>query len=109
PPDWVFRPWMSGNEWNTQERVMAEVERSRVENIPAGVVVVEAWSDESTLVAFRDAKYTVHRDGAPHRLADFRFPADSAWPDPKGMVDDLHKRGVKVLLWQVPLLKARPR
>src|SRR5438552_7240991 len=65
PPDWVFRPWMSGNEWNTQERVIAEVERSRVENIPAGVVVVEAWSDESTLVAFRDAKYNVHRDGAP--------------------------------------------
>jgi hypothetical protein len=24
-PDWVFRLWASGNEWNTQELVMARV------------------------------------------------------------------------------------
>jgi alpha-glucosidase (family GH31 glycosyl hydrolase) len=108
PPDWVFRPWMSANEWNTQERVMAEVERSERERIPAGVLVIEAWSDESTFVAFRDADYEVHEDGSAHRLADFEFPADGAWPDPKGMVDELHRRGIKLLLWQIPLLKARP-
>jgi 1,3-alpha-isomaltosidase len=108
PPDWVFRPWMSANEWNTQERVMAEVERSEREGIPAGVLVIEAWSDESTFVAFRDARYEVHKDGSPHRLADFEFPVDGAWPDPKGMVDELHRRGIKLLLWQIPLLKALP-
>src|SRR5581483_10499905 len=26
----------------------------------------------------------------------------------KAMVDDLHARGIRVVLWQVPLLKARP-
>lgn len=108
PPSWTFHPWMSANEWNTQARVMGEVERSLEEQVPVGVVVIEAWSDESTFVAFRDAEYRVHRDGAPHRLADFRFPADGAWPDPQGMVEELHARGVKVLLWQVPLLKTRP-
>ncbi len=25
PPDWIYRLWMSGNEWNTQARVLAEV------------------------------------------------------------------------------------
>jgi len=104
PPSWVFRPWMSGNEWNTQARVLAEVRRSLAEQIPVGVIVIEAWSDESTFVAFRDARYPVHHDGAPHRLADFEFPADGAWPDPKAMVDELHAAGVKVLLWQIPLV-----
>ena len=108
PPDWVFRPWMSGNEWNTEERVRAEVERSLAEGIPVGAVVIEAWSDETTFVAFRDARYAVHDDGARHRLADFEFPPDGAWPDPKGLVDWLHENGIRLLLWQVPLHKARP-
>ncbi|MEV4137007.1 TIM-barrel domain-containing protein [Dactylosporangium sp. NPDC049742] len=107
-PDWVFRLWASGNEWNTQERVTTEMALHRTHDIPVGVVVVEAWSDESTFVAFRDAQYQVHDDGRPHRLADFTFPPDGAWPDPKSMVDDLHADGVKVVLWQIPLQKMRP-
>jgi alpha-glucosidase (family GH31 glycosyl hydrolase) len=83
PPPWIYRLWMSGNEWNRQERLLAEVERSFEEDIPVGAVVIEAWSDEET--------FTV-------------FDAD-AWPDPRAMVDALHDRDVKVLLWQVPLVK----
>jgi alpha-glucosidase (family GH31 glycosyl hydrolase) len=108
PPSWIFRPWMSGNEWNTQALVMDQVERSRLERIPVGVVVIEAWSDESTFAAFRDAQYPIHADGSPHRLADFRFPSGGAWPDPRRMVEELHSRGIKLLLWQIPLLKDRP-
>jgi Alpha-glucosidases, family 31 of glycosyl hydrolases len=108
PPTWVFRPWMSGNEWNTQARAEAEVQRSLDEGIPVGVLVLEAWSDELTFVAFRDAEYSVHQDGSPHRLDDFTFPSAGAWPDPRGFIDWLHHQGIKVLLWQVPLLKADP-
>lgn len=107
-PDWVFRLWASGNEWNTQARVMAELDAHRQHDIPVGALVIEAWSDESTFTAFRDARYEVNEDGAPHRLADFTFPADGAWPDPRGMVEELHSRDVRVLLWQIPLLKMRP-
>nr|WP_246221513.1 TIM-barrel domain-containing protein [Phytoactinopolyspora mesophila] len=107
-PDWVFRLWASGNEWNTQARVMAEMDAHREHDIPVGALVIEAWSDESTFTAFRDAQYDVNEDGSPHRLADFRFPPDGAWPDPVGMVDELHNRDIKVLLWQIPLLKMRP-
>jgi alpha-glucosidase (family GH31 glycosyl hydrolase) len=103
PPDWVFRPWMSSNEWNTQERVLAEVERSIDLGISVGAIVIEAWSDEATFTAFNDAEYEVSLDGSPMRLDDFTFPADGRWPDPKAMVDRLHELGVKVLLWQIPI------
>lgn len=106
PPAWIYRLWMSGNEWNTQERVLEEVRRHAREDIPVGALVIEAWSDEETFVAWNGARYRVHADGAPHRLGDFTFPADGPWPDPKRMVDELHARGIKVLLWQIPLVKA---
>ena len=107
-PDWVFRLWASGNEWNSQARVQQEMDRHQELDIPVGALVIEAWSDESTFTAFRDATYPVHDDGSPHVLADFTFPPEGAWPDPKGMVDELHARDIKVLLWQIPLLKSRP-
>ena len=107
-PDWVLRPWASSNEWNTEARVRAEVGRSLAEGIPIGTVVIEAWSDETTFVAFRDATYPLHGDGSPHRLADFEFPPDGAWPDPKGLVDWLHGLGIRLVLWQIPLQRARP-
>lgn len=107
-PDWVFSLWASGNEWNTQSCILEILERHILEDIPLGAVVIEAWSDESTFTAFRDSHYEVREDGTPHTLGDFSFPPDGAWPDPKGMIDQLHENGTKVLLWQIPLLKMRP-
>ncbi|TRY19623.1 glycoside hydrolase family 31 [Tessaracoccus rhinocerotis] len=107
-PDWVFRLWASGNEWNTQAEVERQMALHAEHDIPVGSVVIEAWSDESTFTAFRDATYDLRADGGPLRLADFRFPAEGAWPDPKAMVDALHAAGTKVHLWQIPLLKMRP-
>src|SRR5258706_14432640 len=108
PPDWVFEPWMSANDWNTQRRVLDEVRRGTAEDVPVGVLVIEAWGDRSTFSAFRDAVYGPHADGRPHSLSDFPFPPDGAWPDPKALVDELHERGIRLLLWQIPLLKAAP-
>jgi alpha-glucosidase (family GH31 glycosyl hydrolase) len=107
-PAWVFRLWASANEWNTQAEVMKQMDLHREHDIPVGSVVIEAWSDESTFTVWRDAEYAVADDGSPLRLTDFTFPADGAWPDPKGMVDDLHARNIKLHLWQIPLIKMRP-
>ncbi len=107
-PEWVFRLWASGNEWNTQAEVERQVALHRQHDIPVGSVVIEAWSDESSFTAFRDAEYTVREDGGPLRLADFSFPPDGAWPDPKGMVDRLHQQEIRLHLWQIPLIKMRP-
>lgn len=107
-PAWVFRLWASGNEWNTQAEVMRQADLHREHGIALGSVVIEAWSDERTFTIWRDAEYKVNAAGSPMRYSDFQFPVDGAWPDPKGMVDELHGRDVRVLLWQIPLLKMRP-
>jgi len=106
-PDWVFRLWASGNEWNTQDIVLDRMDRHRDLDIPVGTVVIEAWSDEQGITIFRDAQYTVDPDGQAHGASDFSYPKDGAWPDPKGLIDELHGRGIRVVLWQIPLQKTR--
>ncbi len=106
PPQWSFGLWMSGNEWNSQAKIVQEVERSLAEGIQPAVLVIEAWSDETTFYIWNDAQYTPKEGAENFRLEDFTFPSDGKWTDPKGMVDWLHSKGIKVLLWQVPVLKA---
>lgn len=105
PPDWAFGLWMSANDWNSQERVLAEVARGEREGIPGDVVVIEAWADEATFYIWNDAQYDPLLTDRPPRLADFRFPAGGLWPDPKGMVEALHEGGARLVLWQIPLMK----
>ncbi|MBW7881931.1 MAG: hypothetical protein H3C34_04715 [Caldilineaceae bacterium] len=105
PPAWVFGPWMSSNEWNTQARVEHEVAQTVSHGIPATVLVIEAWSDETTFYIWNGARYTARPGAETFRLADFTFPADGPWPAPKAMVDALHAMGIRLVLWQIPALK----
>jgi len=105
PPDWVFGPWMSGNEWNSQERIVSEVRLSQQHCIPASVLVIEAWSDETTFYIWNDAQYTPRLGSECFNYSDFNFPPDGRWPDPKGLIDWLHAQGIRVLLWQIPVMK----
>ncbi len=105
PPDWVFGPWMSSNEWNSQERVLRELNKGRDLDIPATVLVIEAWSDEKNFYIWNDARYRV-KDGADHfSYSDFTFPADGLWPSPEAMVEEIHRDNTKLVLWQIPVLK----
>ena len=105
PPRWVFGPWMSGNEWNSQASVMEQVHQTIEHRIPATVLVIEAWSDEATFYIWNDARYTPRPANEPLAYADFTFPPEGRWPDPKGMIEALHHRGIRVLLWQIPVMK----
>ncbi len=105
PPEWSFGLWMSGNEWNSQTRVEQEVHASLEHGIQPSVLVIEAWSDETTFYIWNDAEYTALPSDAAPRYSDFTFPSDGKWHDPKGMVDWLHEQGVRVLLWQIPVMK----
>lgn len=105
PADWVFGHWMSSNEWNDQHKILEQLELSKRHKIPASVIVIEAWSDETTFYVWNDAEYSAKPSDEPHKLSDFNFPETGKWPDPKGMTDELHANGVKLVLWQNPILK----
>ncbi len=108
PPKWAFGLWMSGNEWNTQKRIQKEVQTSLDHDIQPTVIVIEAWSDETTFYIWNDAEYTSVSGDKALTYEDFTFPENGKWSDPKGMIDWLHKQGIKVLLWQVPVFKDVP-
>lgn len=105
PPDWAFGHWISSNEWNSQALVTEQLRLSQVHDIPATVLVIEAWADEKTFYIWNDAQYTPKPADQPFHLSDFTFPADGLWPDPKGMIDEMHRQGVRLVLWQNPVLK----
>jgi alpha-glucosidase (family GH31 glycosyl hydrolase) len=96
---------MSANGWNTQKETLEQIERMNELDIPATVMVLEAWSDEETFYIWNDARYETKTDGSAFSYADFTFPEEGKWPDPKGMIDILEKNGVKLLLWQIPVVK----
>lgn len=105
PPRWAFGPWMSSNGWNTQKEALEQLRQMKETAIPATVMVLEAWSDEETFYIWNDAKYTPRKDGGPFRYEDFEFPADGKWPDPKAFCECLERDGVKLILWQIPVIK----
>jgi len=105
PPEWAFGPWMSGNEWNSQAVVMEQVQKTLEHRIPATVLAIEAWSDEATFYIWNDARYEPKPGSDTFSYQDFSFPPDGRWPDPKGMINELHRLGIRVLLWQIPVMK----
>jgi alpha-glucosidase (family GH31 glycosyl hydrolase) len=81
------------------------VNKSLELGIKPSVIVIEAWSDETTFYIWNDAQYTPRPGSDAPLYTDFTFPADGKWTDPKGMVDWLHENGIKILLWQIPVMK----
>ncbi len=104
PPKWAFGPWISANHWDTQEKTEAQLEQLHNYNFPATVLVLEAWSDEATFYIFNGAKYVPVSGNEALKYADFDF-TQSAWPNPRGMIDKLHQDGVRLVLWQIPVYK----
>lgn len=105
PPKWAFGLWISANEWNSQSMVKAELDAAAANEIPVNVLVLEQWADEATFCVWHGAQYTPKPGREPFSYADFTFPPDGEWPDPKAMVADAHARGVRVVLWQIPAFK----
>ena len=105
PPKWVFGPWISSNRWNSQKIVIEQIKKTLESKIPATVVVVEAWSDESTFYIFNDANYIPKSGDKVFNYSDFTFPENGKWPDPKSLIDFIHSSDMKILLWQIPVEK----
>jgi alpha-glucosidase (family GH31 glycosyl hydrolase) len=102
-PKWAFGLWMSANEWDTQTETLEAMDKSITNDIPSTVLVLEQWSDENTFYVWNEATYTPVPGSAAFQNSDFTY--GSKWPDPKAMADTLHENGLKLILWQIPVLK----
>lgn len=103
--DWVYGPWMSSNNWDSQAEVLNQKDKTLELDIPSTVLVIEQWSDEATFYAFNDATYNEKKSGF-HTYDDYNFKG--RWPNPKAMVEELHSSDLKCFLWQIPVIKYVP-
>ncbi len=102
-PVWAFGPWISANEWNRQSEIETQINKTISNEIPTSVIVIEAWSDEDTFYIFNDAVYK-NVDGDENlSLSDFTYKG--RWKNPKEMVDYAHKNNIKIILWQIPVMR----
>ena len=104
PPEWAFGVWASANRWNKQSDIEELLEKMEKYDLHSDIIVIEAWSDEATFYIFNGAKYSPVPDGKALEYDDFDF-SDSPWPDPKGLIQKIHKANSHLVLWQIPVYK----
>lgn len=83
PPEWAFGVWISGNGWKDDSQVDAQLEALKGHQYPASVMVLEQWSDEQTFYLWHDKHF----------------------PNPRQTVENIRNAGLRLLLWQIPVLK----
>ena len=104
PPEWIFGSWVSANRWNARKDVEKLLKKLQKYDFPASVLVLEAWSDEATFYIWNGAKYKPVPGKRELKYEDFDF-SDTPWPDPAGMIKEIHDAGLRLLLWQAPIYK----
>lgn len=105
PPKYAFGPWISANHWRSEKDVERVKEELKKYDFPATVMVLEAWSDEATFYIFNGAKYTEKENGQSFKYEDFDFTDSPYWNNPKKMIEELDKDGIRLVLWQIPVFK----
>lgn len=108
PPKWAFGPWMSANGWNTQKESLEQIDYMNEYHIPATVMVLEAWSDENTFYIWNGAEYRIESGEKAYGYGDFNFERSSYWNSPKEFCEQLKQNNVKLVLWQIPVIKYVP-
>ncbi|HOY63105.1 MAG: Alpha-xylosidase [bacterium ADurb.Bin236] len=82
-PAWVFDHWVWEDDVNTEAAVWEMVDGYESRGIPVGAVVIDSpWSTEYNNFIWNT----------------------KAYPDPQGMIDRLHARGIKVILWATSMM-----
>lgn len=104
-PKWAFGPWISSNGWNTQKEALEQLDYMKKLSIPASVMVLEAWSDEENFYIINGAKYTPTDGSGSFQYEDFSFSEEGNWTDPKEFVNQLKENNIKLILWQIPVIK----
>ena len=77
-PKWAFEPWIWEDNGNTRGAITGLVDGYQTRNIPVGAVIIDS----------------------PWETAYNSFDWDLArYPDPQGMITELHSKGVRVIMW----------
>ncbi len=106
PPKWAFGSVDVGQRVEHPVGGHGRTRQAGHQQHPAfGDLVLEQWSDEATFYVWHGATYTPKPGSGKLALSDLTFPAGTAWSNPKAMVDDAHSKGIKVILWQIPVFK----
>ena len=85
PPDWSFGFWISRWGYKNRDEVMAVARRMRQERVPCDVIHIDPY-------------WMRYHEG---HHGDLEWD-ESAFPDPKGMIEELRSLGFKVSLWESP-------
>ena len=86
PPAWSFGLWIGKISYRSEEEVRTVAKKFRDEDIPCDVIHVDTdWFEENW-------------------VCDWKFAKDR-FPDEKKMIDDLHKAGYRLSLWQLPYVE----
>ena len=85
PPDWSFGFWISRWGYKDRDEVMAVARRMREERVPCDVIHIDPY-------------WMRYHEG---HHGDLKWD-ESAFPDPKGMIEELRSLGFKVSLWESP-------
>lgn len=107
-PTWAMGLWMSSNNWDRQSVVDNQLELAIRTKIPATVFVLEQWSDEATYYMFNDSEYDNYKSVDEIKEHKISFPSWGRWPNPRKMISNIHEQGMKLILWQIPVLKEYP-
>lgn len=105
PPEYAFGVWISANRWNSQKDVERQLSCLEKYDFPASVLVLEAWSDEATFYIWNGADYEARKQKEGFHYEDFDFSHSTYWNNPREMIERLHDKGLKLVLWQIPVFK----
>ncbi|MDX1540312.1 MAG: glycoside hydrolase family 31 protein, partial [Geminicoccaceae bacterium] len=86
PPSWALGVWHSKAYYRDADEVLQTARRLRERSIPADVITLDgrAWLDTRTRFAFT--------------FDPVRFP------DPRGFIEEIHRLGLKLCVWEYPLV-----
>jgi len=85
PPDWSFGFWISRWGYRNRDEVMQVARRMREERVPCDVIHVDPY-------------WMRYHEG---HHGDLEWD-ESAFPDPKGMIEELKALGFRLSLWESP-------
>jgi alpha-glucosidase (family GH31 glycosyl hydrolase) len=81
-PRWAYEAWIWEDEDNNATAVRNLVAGYRQRNVPVGVLIIDSpWQTNYNTFQFNDD-----------------------YPDPAGLVSELHAQGIRVLLWATPFI-----